>query len=92
MLLAVFEGVPQMQLSKAALAAAGSVPELLSEAVQHQVFESKGEAKKMIKNGGVLLNREKVTEAALPADFPLLHGKFLVVQKGRKNYYLLIVE
>lgn len=54
------------------------------------IFPSKGEARKMIQNGGVSINRKKVTGAEVKVgEDMLLHGTFLLVQKGKKNYYLV---
>ncbi|MDB5262783.1 MAG: tyrosyl-tRNA synthetase, partial [Adhaeribacter sp.] len=92
LLLAVFEGVPLVPVSAADYAAAASVSDLLAEATQNQIFESKGEAKRMIQNGGVSINRQKVMLTDAGNAFELLHNKYLVVQKGKKNYYLLLVE
>lgn len=91
-LLSVFEGVPQMQVSQSDYASAVSVTDLLSDLTGGQVFESKGEARRMIKNGGVSVNRQKVQNADDAVNFELLQGKYLVVQKGKKNYYLISVN
>ncbi|PTX20050.1 tyrosyl-tRNA synthetase [Pontibacter mucosus] len=91
-LLSVFEGVPQIEVSQADYANAATVTDLLSEVTGGQVFESKGEAKRMIKNGGVSVNRQKVQSAEDSVNFELLQGKYLVVQKGKKNYYLISVN
>jgi tyrosyl-tRNA synthetase len=57
------------------------------------IFPSRGEAKKMILNGGVSINRNKVDSVQYVVDSTmLLHGKYLLVQKGKKNYYLVKVE
>ena len=54
------------------------------------IFPSRGEASKMIQNGGVSINRHKVGNIAdLVTDQQLLHGKYLLVQKGKKNYFLV---
>ncbi|OGX85194.1 tyrosine--tRNA ligase [Hymenobacter lapidarius] len=90
-LLDVFAGVPHLRVPRADLAGLTAVS-LLSEATMGKIFPSKGEAKKMMKDGGVSINREKVTVAEAPVDtMPLLAGKFLVVQKGKKNYFLVEV-
>ncbi|WP_192820817.1 tyrosine--tRNA ligase [Rufibacter sp. LB8] len=88
-LLAVFEGVPQIQVGKDALASCSNAVDFLSELTQSQIFESKGEAKKMIQNGGVSINREKVVKPDETITSDLLQGKYLVIQKGKKNYYLV---
>lgn len=55
------------------------------------IFPSKGEARKMIQNGGLSINREKVTDAQMQVGTAnLLHEKYLLVQRGKKNYYLII--
>ena len=89
-LLDVFAGVPRFEVPAATLATA-DVATLLSEAVGGGIFSSKGEARKMVQNNGLKLNREKITNAQQPAaELPLLLGQYLVVQKG-KNYALLRV-
>jgi tyrosyl-tRNA synthetase len=87
-LLDVFAGVPRVKVAHTDLAAL-DVATLLSDATNKQILPSKGEARKLIQNGGISLNREKVAAADAPvADFSLLHGKFLVVKKG-KSYFLV---
>ncbi len=90
-LLSVFEGVPQMQISRDELAAGISVIELLSD--KANVFPSRGEARKLIQGGGVSINKQKLTDVnATQNTDGLLQNKYLLVQKGKKNYYLLIVN
>ena len=89
-LLSVFEGVPQATISEATLNT--SVADLLSEGTNSLVFTSKGEARRMIKGGGVSINKEKVTDGDNPAVIELLQNKYILVQKGKKNYYLLTVD
>ena len=59
----------------------------------NNIFPSRGEARKMIQNGGVSINREKITDPqeAITAQ-RLLHDKYLLVQKGKRNYYLITAE
>ncbi len=90
-LLAVFEGVPQYEIAMSDLQT-GILPiDLLTD--KTQIFPSKGEARKMIQAGGVSLNKEKITnfEQAIKAE-QLLNGKYLLVQKGKKNYFLIICK
>jgi len=87
--LSVFEGVPQSKLSKSDFNAIATVTDLLT---QCNVFPSKGEARKMIQGGGVSVNKKKVEDANQKPEFELLQGKFLLAQKGKKNYYLIVVE
>ena len=90
-LLAVFEGVPQFEISRDALSAGIKVVDLCT--VHAAVFASKGEMRKLVQNGGVSLNKEKLTEPeALVGTDALLNGKYLLVQRGKKNYYLLIAK
>ncbi|MBD0257052.1 MAG: tyrosine--tRNA ligase, partial [Cytophagales bacterium] len=91
-LLEVCEGVPQIQISRDALSGARDVTELLSVTTDSQIFPSKGEARKMIQGGGVSINKTKVEKPEQPVDFALLQEKYLLVQKGKKNYYLMKVE
>ena len=91
LLRAVFEGVPFIAVTQSAYRQADSVAELLADTTRFQIFESRGEAKRMLQNGGVSINREKVT-AVTNLDFELLQGKYLVIQKGKKHYYLVAVE
>lgn len=91
-LLSVFEGVPQATISKSALESAGNVTELLSEVTEGIIFPSKGEARRMIKGGGVSVNKAKLTSSEQPVEFDLIQGKYLLAQKGRRNYYLIVVE
>lgn len=90
-LLNIFEGVPQFSFSTSLLKENIQLVDLL--AVHTHVFESKGEAKKMIAQGAVSINKAKITDPMLIADSTLLMaGKYLLVQKGKKNYFLLIAE
>ncbi len=88
-ILDVFDGIPQYPISKTELAAGINIVDLLAE--KSSVFPSKGEAKKMITGGGVSLNKEKINNVdLLVKEDSLINGKYLVPQKGKKNYYLLI--
>ncbi|MBL7871761.1 MAG: tyrosine--tRNA ligase [Cyclobacteriaceae bacterium] len=91
-LLSVFEGVPQVTVSRSALAASTSVTDLLSEVTKAAIFTSKGEARKMIQGGGVSINKIKLSDPNQKPEFELLQNKYLLAQKGKKNYYLIIVE
>lgn len=87
--LAVFEGVPQTTISKSDYLNIATVTDLLTQCA---VFSSKGEARKMIQGGGVSVNKKKVEDANQKPGFELLQNKYLLAQKGKKNYYLIIVE
>jgi tyrosyl-tRNA synthetase len=91
-LLQVFEGVPKTSITKEAYEKAQNVTEFLSETTNSIVFPSKGEARRMIKGGGVSINKIKLTNSEDAVSFDLLQGKYLLAQKGKKNYYLVSVE
>ena len=90
-LLSIFEGVPQMKISKTEIEVGINIIEFLSD--KTQIFSSRGEARKMMLGGGVLINKNKVEdpEQIVNADY-LMKGKYLLAQKGKKNYYLITVE
>lgn len=87
--LSIFEGVPQVQLSQEVFGQVEQVLDLLTEKTDFQLFPSKGEARKMILGGGVSINKVKIDDPAAPISFSLLQGKYLLVQKGKKNYIIL---
>ena len=87
--LSVFEGVPQFNLSKTELETGILLTNLL--AVKTQIFPSKGEVRKMIQAGGLSINKEKITDDTTLNISHLLNNKFLLVQKGKKNYYLIVI-
>lgn len=89
--LEVFDGVPQFEIAKDKLAAGINILDLL--AVDSQVFPSKGEARKMLQGGGVSLNREKLNDIEMTVNTDqLINNKYLIVQRGKKNYYLITVQ
>lgn len=88
-LLSVFEGVPHFDVESDALS--GKLIDLLTE--KAPVFSSKGEMRKMVQNGGVFVNKSKIPSADEIFDSSmLLNGKHLLVQKGKKNYFLITVK
>lgn len=89
-LLSVFEGVPQFEISGSSLSEGISLIDLVAEATT--VFASKGEARRMLKDGGIQLNKEKMTDDVTVGTNHLLNGRYLLVQKGKKNYYLLVTR
>lgn len=90
-LLAVFEGVPHFEVSREELAAGVKAADLCTE--KAAIFASKGEMRKLVQSGGVSLNKEKLAAADVVIDSSaLLDGKYLLVQRGKKNYYLLIAK
>jgi len=91
-LLSVFEGVPQVTIDKSIFENVNDVTDLLSETTDGVIFPSKGEARRMIKGGGVSINKTRLNNPAQEANFNLLNDRYLLVQKGKKNYYLVIIE
>ena len=90
-LLAVFEGVPQVSISKPELEQGINVLDLL--AVKSNVLPSKGEARRTIKGGGVSINRVRLQDTEeIVSSSALLQDKFILVQRGKKNYFLLCAE
>ena len=90
-LLAVFEGVPQFEVSRDALTAGVKAVDLFVD--NAAVFASKGEMRKLVQGGGVSLNKDKLVafdQVVTTAD--LLDDKYLLVQRGKKNYYLIIAK
>ena len=87
--LSVFEGVPQFQVSKTELEQGINVVDLL--AGKTEVFPSKGELRRTIKSNGLNINKEKVSdETLLIGTGFLIGGKYILAQKGKKNYSLII--
>ena len=90
-LLAVFDGVPQFEINRDELSAGVKAIDLLTE--KAAVFASKGEMRKLVQSGGISLNKEKLADAEAVIDCSsLLDEKYLLVQRGKKNYYLLIAK
>ena len=85
----VFDGVPQFEMSKDQL----GQPAIELFTTVAPVFPSKGEMRKMVQGGGVSLNKEKITDQNRPVTADdLIDGKYLLAQKGKKNYYLITVK
>ena len=90
-LLDIFEGVPTFEISAADIDGELKIADMLTD--KAPVFPSKGELRKLAQNGGLSLNKEKVADVYAPVTKDLLlGGKYILVQKGKKNYYLLVVK
>ncbi len=87
-LLDIFEGVPQVEISKENWQNSKNMVDFLAEA---GVFSSKGETRKAIQNNAVSINKSKITNPEATVDFELLQGKYLLAQKGKTNYVLIKV-
>ena len=89
--LQVFDGVERYEIPMAELQAGVGPLDLLAE--KTNIFPSKGEARKMIQANGFSMNKEKLTDPQTPlTDAALLNGKYLLFQKGKKNYYLVVAR
>ena len=89
--LQVFDGVETYEIDRAELEAGVGPLDLLAE--KTHIFPSKGEARKMIQANGFSMNKEKLTDPQTPikAD-ALLNGKYLLFQKGKKSYYIIVAK
>ena len=87
MLLSVFEGVPQAEISIEKIKNGIGIIEMLAE--KTNIFASKGEARRMLKDNGVSINKEKVKDTFVVTEKDLLNGKYILAQKGKKNYFLI---
>lgn len=89
--LSIFEGVPQFSISNSVMGSGINMLDLLAE--KTQVFASKGELRRMVQGGGLFINKIRVEDAEkIIQPESLLSKKYLLIQKGKKNYYLIIVK
>ncbi len=86
-LLSVFEGVPQSDVQRGEIVKSVNIVDFLAELTG--IFASKGEARRMLKEGGVQVNKTKVDESFAIDPQYLLNDQYILVQKGKKNYYLV---
>ena len=86
MFLAVFDGVPQVEIRREQIQEVGIV-DFLTDLTG--IFPSKGEARRMLKDNGISINKEKVGENCMITPAMLLNGKYILAQKGKKNYYIV---
>ncbi len=87
----VFDGVPQSIISKTEIETGINIVELLSD--KTNIFPSRGESRKMIVGGGVSINKQKVEDAEMLVNAShLINNKYILAQRGKKNYYLIIAE
>ena len=89
-IMSVFEGVPTFEIDKNVLTEGVKLTELTVERLN--VFKSKGDLRKLIKGGGISINKEKVADDVIVNSSNLLNDKFLLVQQGKKNYNLIIAQ
>lgn len=92
MILDVFEGVPHIKITNEVYKSCENYLELLAAKTEAGIFKSNGEARKMIQSGAISVNKNKISDGMASLDCTLLQEKFLLIQKGKKNYYLIEVE
>ena len=85
--LSVFEGVPQVEIDKAIIAEGINIVDFLTDVTQ--IFPSKGEARRTLKENGVSINKGKVSEVFMVDLASVLNEKYILVQRGKKNYYIV---
>ncbi|MBO7445204.1 MAG: tyrosine--tRNA ligase [Bacteroidales bacterium] len=85
--LSVFEGVPQVEVPKTVIENGCGVVDFLAE--HTNIFASKGEARRMLKDNGVSINKNKVKEDLVVNADMVMNGHYILVQKGKKNYYIV---
>ena len=86
----VFEGVPQGRVSKAEVENGMGIVELLAE--KTGFLSSNGEARRALKENSISINKNKVDDAFTSSSYNLIAGKYLLLQRGKKNYFLVIAE
>lgn len=89
-LLSVFEGVPRHKISRDLLAGSIDITEFLS--THSGIIPSKSEARRMLKGNAIAINKAKVNDAYSVDQEDIINGKYILVQKGKKNYHLVIAE
>ena len=89
MFFAVFEGVPQYNIPASVLEEGINIVDLLAE--KTDIFASKGEARRMLKENGISINKTKVSDSSTITTNELINNQYLLVQKGKKNYYVIVV-
>jgi tyrosyl-tRNA synthetase len=89
-ILQIFNGVPTFFISHSDLSSCSELADLL--AVKTSIFSSKGEARRMIQSNAVSVNQSRVANDFLPAPENLIQGKYLLVQKGKKNHNLIVIQ
>ncbi len=89
--LSVFDGVPLSTLDRNSIVPGINIVDLLGE--KTEIFPSKGEARRMIKGGGVSLNKGKIDDESYSVGLSdLINNKYILIQKGKKNYYLITIN
>lgn len=87
MFLAIFEGVPQTEISAEIIKNGVPIVDFVTDYTA--IFPSKGEARRMLKDNGISINKSKINDTFMVDDHSLINGKYILVQKGKKNYYIV---
>ncbi len=90
--LSSLEGVPQIEITKSEFNSAKNIIDFLTDSTKNLIFKSKGEARRSIQNNAVSINKVKLQESHKDINFDLLFNKYLLVQNGKKNYYLISIN
>jgi tyrosyl-tRNA synthetase len=85
--LSVFEGVPQVEIDKFVITEGINIVDFLTDVTQ--IFPSKGEARRTLKENGVSINKEKIADDYVVNQSSILNGKYILVQRGKKNYFIV---
>ena len=88
--LSVFEGVPTFEVSKEEILQGINIVDLLAE--KTQILASKGEVRRALKENSLSINKEKVKEDFVTSSNDLLNEKYILVQKGKKNYFIIVAK
>ncbi|WP_243575247.1 tyrosine--tRNA ligase [Candidatus Cardinium sp. cByotN1] len=91
-LLNVCATIPKVTITRTALSDVDSIVSLLSVATNNIIMPSKSEARRIIASAGIKVNKVLLRDPYQKPDFTLLHDRYLLIQKGKKNYYLIVVE
>ncbi|MHA7877650.1 MAG: tyrosine--tRNA ligase [Bacteroidota bacterium] len=91
-LLTIFANVPQITISKEQWNCLADVTDLVASATQGMICKSRGEARRMIQGGGLSINKTKIADPHQRPNWELLRGKYLLVQQGKKRYYLITIR
>ncbi len=89
-ILAVFDGVPQTQITKADFDATPNVTDLVSVITNGEIYPSKGEARRAIQGNALSINKTKIADPNYSVTFELLNGKYLLIGKGKKNHLIIV--
>jgi tyrosyl-tRNA synthetase len=88
--LSVFEGVPQVEIDEKMITEGINIVDFLTDVTQ--IFPSKSEARRTLKENGVSINKEKTTDTCVVNQSSVLNEKYILVQRGKKNYYIIILS